>query len=261
VNGLGLDITVPVFTSAASVTVVENQIAAITLVAVDDATVTYSISGGDSDAFIVDASTGVVTFKTAPNYESKNSYSFTAKASDGSNEATLQVTIHISDVDENAPSLVLNGASKLILLQGESYVEYGATATDEGSDISGDILIDASQVDHTTIGTYSVEYQVSDTAGNRASLTRVVVVIPRGVKATGQLSSYNNDGDEISDSSIKDDGFYQKGLSSSYTRDDEKEVVLDAVTGLMWQDNEAAKSITKQWVTDENWENEDYNRV
>ena len=90
----------PVFQNSATVTVAENQTTAITINAtdVDSPTLTYSISGTDYTSFDIDSTTGVVTFKTAPNYEVKNSYSFIATASDGVNEANQSVTIDISDV-------------------------------------------------------------------------------------------------------------------------------------------------------------------
>ncbi len=45
-----------------------------------------------------------------------------------------------------------------------------------------------------------------------------------------------------------DDGYYQKGANADprFIRDDTKEVVTDKVTGLMWQDNDDAKTITKK---------------
>ena len=94
--GIVVDTTAPVFTSAASATVAENQTAAITLVATDTSAITYSISGGDSASFSVNSSTGVVTFSTAPDYETKTSYTFTATATDAAGNATTQdVTITI----------------------------------------------------------------------------------------------------------------------------------------------------------------------
>jgi hypothetical protein len=69
---------------------------------------------------------------------------------------------------------------------------------------------------------------------------------------TGQVKSYDVDGNE--DSSIKDDGYYQAGASRNYTRSGD--IVIDNVTGLQWQDNE---SITKQWLTDENYNTCDNN--
>jgi len=66
---------------------------------------------------------------------------------------------------------------------------------------------------------------------------------------TGQTTSYV----------AHDDGEYQTGEARSYTRDDTKEVVVDNVTGLMWQDNSEAKTVKKRWVTNANYEAKKYN--
>ncbi|MGE4461877.1 MAG: cadherin domain-containing protein [Arcobacter sp.] len=96
------DTSAPTFTSSNSVSVNENQTSAITLVATDSSSITYSLSGTDSSFFDIDSSSGVITFKVAPDFEAKNSYSFTAIASDSSNNSSSQeVTINILDVDEN----------------------------------------------------------------------------------------------------------------------------------------------------------------
>jgi len=72
------------------------------------------------------------------------------------------------------------------------------------------------------------------------------------IKKTGQTKSYDASGNEVTDGSVKDDGYYQRGVSRSYTRDDENSTVTDNVTGLMWQDDGEAASVTKPWLTSEN---------
>jgi len=69
------------------------------------------------------------------------------------------------------------------------------------------------------------------------------------VKKTGQTKSYDEFGNEVTDGSVKDDGYYRKGIAPHYTRDDTKEVVIDHVTGLMWQDDADAATVTKPWLT------------
>ncbi len=65
--------------------------------------VSWSLSGADADLFDIDASTGVVTFKTAttPDYETKSSYSFTVTATLGAVTAEQAVTIAVTDVNED----------------------------------------------------------------------------------------------------------------------------------------------------------------
>jgi len=55
--------------------------------------------------------------------------------------------------------------------------------------------------------------------------------------STAQLSSFY----------AHDDGYYQKGISRSYTRENNTESVVDNATNLMWQDNEDAKTVQKTW--------------
>ena len=69
------------------------------------------------------------------------------------------------------------------------------------------------------------------------------------VLKTGQTTSYAD----------FDDGYYQKGEERSYTRDDSKEIVTDNVTGLQWQDNSEAKTVTKPWITQANYNAGKYN--
>lgn len=61
------------------------------------------------------------------------------------------------------------------------------------------------------------------------------------VKKTGQVVSYNEDGSENKDGSIRDDAYYQYGTTPSFTRDDTRKIVIDNLTHLMWQDDENSK--------------------
>ena len=58
------------------------------------------------------------------------------------------------------------------------------------------------------------------------------------LKKTGQSKSYNRLGSEIVDGSLKDDGFYQKGITPIYLRDYDNNIVEDKITKLMWEDSE-----------------------
>lgn len=100
------DTTPPLFTSLSTIAVNENEYNAITLTATDTNPVSFNISGVDSASFTLNNTTGVVTFVTPPDFESKSSYAFTATASDGVNSSTQNVTITILDVAE-IPTLVV----------------------------------------------------------------------------------------------------------------------------------------------------------
>lgn len=75
---------------------------------------------------------------------------------------------------------------------------------------------------------------------------------------TGQVKSYDGVGTEILDGSVKDDGFYQKGIATSFIRNATDNTVTDNNLGLMWQDDSDATTITKQWLTNANFASANY---
>ena len=153
--------------------------------------------------------------------------------------------------DTQAPIITLIGDATVTLTVGGIYTEQGASAVD---DVDGNLTDDINttgEVDTDLAATYTVKYNVKDSAGNvAAEVARTVIVKPQTtqLKKTGQTTSYNTSGTEVTDGSIKDDGFYQKGTTPSYTRDDTTDIVTDHITGLEWQDDTEAKSILKNWA-------------
>ena len=124
----------PTFTSASSFTVAENQTTGPTIAASDGDgdTLTYSISGGtDASSFEINSSSGAITFKSAPDYETKSSYQLSVRASDGTNIAAQDITVNIGNLNEHAPSLSLN--SPVSVNEGSTAVTT-ATATDADGD-------------------------------------------------------------------------------------------------------------------------------
>ena len=106
------DITPPSITSGATGTdLVENSGAGqtiYTITATDAVGVTgYAIAGTDAALLSVNAGTGVVTLTADPDYEAKNSYSFTVTASDAATNtsAPTAVTFSITNVDEVNPTI------------------------------------------------------------------------------------------------------------------------------------------------------------
>jgi hypothetical protein len=73
----------------------------------EDANLTYAFNGGTDDAdFEINQYTGALTFKTAPDFETKNSYSVNIRVTDtAGNVGTQTVTITVNDVAEAAPVL------------------------------------------------------------------------------------------------------------------------------------------------------------
>ncbi|MFC1764959.1 cadherin domain-containing protein, partial [Planctomycetota bacterium] len=129
--------------STASVNVVENATSVTTMVAsdADGDTRVYSISGGDDQAkFSIDSSTGVLTFVSAPNYESpsdtgsNNTYVVEVTAEDGNGGADTQIlTVSVTDTND-APAISSNGGgstANVNVAENQSAVTTVTTADDD----------------------------------------------------------------------------------------------------------------------------------
>ena len=97
--------------------------AAITATDADDDTLTYSLGGDDAASFTIDAGTGQLMTSAALDFETQASYTVEVTASDGTDEATVDVTIMVTDLDEDT-----------------ALVRYDA---DNSGDISRDEVIEA----------------------------------------------------------------------------------------------------------------------
>ena len=89
----------PVISSASSYSVQENQTAIATATATDSdsSTLTFSLTGTDASALSINSSSGVMTFNTAPDFETKSSYAVILNVSDGALSASKNLTINIAD--------------------------------------------------------------------------------------------------------------------------------------------------------------------
>ncbi len=129
----------PVITSGgggatATASIAENSTAVATVTATDPdagATLSYSISGGaDAALFQINAATGALSFKAAPNYEApadagaNNVYDVVVQVSDGSLTDTQAIAVSVTNVNE-AP--VLTGA-KAVLAAGAEDTAYTVSA-------------------------------------------------------------------------------------------------------------------------------------
>ena len=90
---------------------------------------------------------------------------------------TVKVGAGVTEEDTTAPTISLKGESNINLTVGDTYTEQGATATDnEDGNLTSDIVI-TGNTDTDTAGTYTVNYNVSDAAGNAADeVSRTIIV-------------------------------------------------------------------------------------
>lgn len=88
--------------------------------------------------------------------------------------------------DRLAPDIALLGEAAITIVAGDPFSDPGATATD---DIDGDLsdkIVTTGSVNSTIVGTYTINYRVSDRAGNSSSIQRqVTVIINDGVGGGG----------------------------------------------------------------------------
>jgi hypothetical protein len=110
----------PVITSGATASVAENTTAVMTVTATDAdlpaQTLTYSIVGGaDAAKFAINASTGALSFATAPDYDAptdsgaNNVYDVTVQASDGTLSSTKAIAVTVTAVNDNTPVITSGG--------------------------------------------------------------------------------------------------------------------------------------------------------
>jgi len=143
----------PVITSSATFSVAENQTVVGTVTATDadtSDTLTYTLTGTDAASLSI-SSSGSITFNSAPDYETKASYSVTVNVSDGINPITQALTITITDVAELGP-IFISLPSTLLVAENQRFV-YQILATDtESYSLSG---TDAAQFDLPDSGALS----------------------------------------------------------------------------------------------------------
>jgi len=128
----------PVFTSAATQSVAENNSSVLTVNATDadNNTLAYSINGGiDQARFSINANTGVLTFIAAPDFENptdsdtNNIYLIQVSASDGVNAINQMITVTVTNTNDNNP-VFTSAVTKSIVENTTSVLTINATDAD-----------------------------------------------------------------------------------------------------------------------------------
>jgi hypothetical protein len=136
----------PVFTSSTSVNVSKNTTVTgytATATDADGDTPTFSLTGGpDQSSFSIDATSGVLSFNVAPDFElptdsdTDNTFDIEITASDGVNLTVQNVSITVTAINENPPIFTNSSASRAVnILENTTVTGYTAAATDADGDI------------------------------------------------------------------------------------------------------------------------------
>lgn len=160
------------------VTVDVENIASLELVG--EASIDHSIYTEYTDEGVLivgsdDPSLSVETVSTL-DINTLGTYTVTYRLKDGSNTIidTIKRTINVLDLDP--PAMTLNGDETVYVELGDDFIDKGVTAFDNYDTIL-DIIVGGDTVDTTTLGTYIITYDTTDSSDNTATqLTRTVIV-------------------------------------------------------------------------------------
>ena len=113
VNLTNLNDNTPSITSSATFSAAENQtaIGTVTATDADGDTLSYSLSGTDASSMSINSSSGVLIFNSAPDYETKTSYTATVTVSDGTNSVTQNITVSITNIVNDEAPVFTSGAT------------------------------------------------------------------------------------------------------------------------------------------------------
>ena len=134
---------------------------------VDDGATANDNYDGDLTTNII--ATGSVNTSTV------GTYTVSYNVADSNGNQAVQVTRTV--IVGTPPSIVLPGDNPMTIESGTNYVELGAIASDpEDGDLTSSIEVSGS-VNANVLGTYQVQYSVTDSEGNTTFLNRIIQVI------------------------------------------------------------------------------------
>jgi hypothetical protein len=130
----------------------------------------------DDDSAITNA---IVINASAVDVNTLGTYTITYNVKDAALNAATQVTrtVIVTADDVTIPVITLEGDASISLFKRNTYVDAGATATDNTDGTITNHINTVNPVNIHAEGTYTITYNVSDAAGNKAiEVTRTVVV-------------------------------------------------------------------------------------
>lgn len=91
-------------------------------------------------------------------------------------------------VTDDAPVITIRGEEFVEVIIGDTYIDFGAEASDDlDGYITKNIITAGLPIDTTTIGSYTVVYRVTDSSGNTSTKERIVGVVERNIDTSNDL--------------------------------------------------------------------------
>ena len=145
-----------------------------------------------SDNYYGDISADIVISGDAVDTGTLGDYVIFYDVSDGSGNAALRRSRTVTVADLSAPLITLSGENPFTIECLDVYTDAGASASDNlDGDISGGIITTGLPVDTSVPAVHMISYEVTDTAGHRATETRTVNVVdttPPVIQLTSPLT-------------------------------------------------------------------------
>ncbi len=169
--------------SAARSFTVDTQAPVISLAGANPMLVSAGSVFTDPGATAVDAVDGPIaqsalTVTGAVNASAVGSYTLMYQVEDAAGNAGTE-TRTVNVVDMTPPVISLTGANPMQVTAGSVFTDPGATVADAVDGVIDPASITvAGAVNASAAGTYTLTYQAQDAAGNTASVTRTVEVVP-----------------------------------------------------------------------------------
>ena len=128
-----------------------------------------------------DITGGIVVGGDSVDTAVEGTYTITYDVADSRGNPAAQVRRTVIVEIDNPPAITLLGDAIVNLTVGNIYADAGATAEDaEDGDLTSDIIVGGDAVDSDNVGTYTMTYDVTDSAGNTATqmIRTVNIVVP-----------------------------------------------------------------------------------
>ena len=122
----------------------------------------------------------------------------------------FQLVRTVKVVDNEKPVLTLKGEAEVIVEEGNVYQDPGCNVVDNYDPKVKDKIQITNYVNTNEVGVYEVIYSVVDESGNKNSVTRKVVVKPKGDSKEDDYTSLM-DSNQITNMVFIDDGIYIEG--------------------------------------------------